>query len=153
MIKLFSRRKNIEPLAVKLNPKKIEDIIGQEHIIGKNKVLNKMISSGKIMSMILYGNPGTGKTSIAFALCNSLNLPYHVFNASTDNKAMLKKIVDTADETNKIVIIDELHRMKKDVQDYLLPIIEEGIITIIGITTINPYHSVNPAIRSRCIFN
>ncbi|MGI6709929.1 MAG: replication-associated recombination protein A [Bacilli bacterium] len=141
----------MEPLAVKLRPKKIEDIIGQEHIIGKNKVLNKMISSRKIMSMILFGNPGTGKTSIAFALCNSLNLPYHVFNASTDNKAMLKKIVDTADETNKIVIIDELHRMKKDVQDYLLPIIEEGIITMIGITTINPYHSVNPAIRSRCI--
>ena len=141
----------MEPLAIKLRPKKIEDIVGQEHIIGKNKILNKMITSKKIMSMILFGNPGIGKTSIAFALCNTLNLPYFVFNASIDSKAMLKKIVDADKKINKIVIIDELHRMKKDVQDYLLPIIEEGIVTMIGNTTINPYHSVNPAIRSRCI--
>ncbi|MDD3383056.1 MAG: replication-associated recombination protein A [Bacilli bacterium] len=141
----------MEPLAVKIRPKKINDIVGQEHIIGENGILNKMIISKKIMSMILSGNPGIGKTTIAFALCNTLNLPYFVFNASIDNKAALKKIVDTNEKTNKIVIIDELHRMKKDVQDYLLPIIEEGLITMIGITTVNPYYSVNPAIRSRCI--
>jgi len=142
----------MEPLAYKLRPNKIDEIVGQTHLVGKNGVIKKMINNGILPSIILYGNPGIGKTTIAFAICNELQIPYFTFNASTDNKAALKNIIEEAEKnTQTIVIIDEIHRMKKDIQDYLLPYVENGKITIIGITTINPYHSVNPAVRSRCL--
>ncbi len=139
----------MNPLAYELRPKTIDDVIGQEHLVGKNGVIRKLLNNNKLPSMILYGHPGIGKTTIALCIVNTLNKPYFTFNASTDNKATLKKICDYNNE-NTVLIVDEIHRMKKDIQDYLLPFVENGKITMIGITTVNPYHSVNPAIRSRC---
>ncbi len=141
----------MEPLAYKLRPIHLQDIVGQDHLIGKNGVITKMLKNRSLPSIILYGSPGIGKTTIALAICNELNREYYSFNASIDNKATLKEIIDKAqDNPSLIVIIDEIHRMKKDIQDYLLPFVEKGTITIIGLTTINPYHSINPAVRSRC---
>lgn len=141
----------MEPLAYKLRPTQLKDIVGQDHLIGKNGVITKMLKNKNLPSIILYGSPGIGKTTIALAICNDLNVDYHAFNASTDNKAMLKEMIDKAQANRPfILIIDEIHRMKKDIQDYLLPFVEKGTITLIGLTTINPYHSINPAVRSRC---
>lgn len=141
----------MEPLAYKLRPTRFEDIVGQEHLIGKNGVIIRMLKNRSLPSIILYGSPGIGKTTIALAICHELKREYYSFNASIDNKATLKEIIDKAQgDQSLIVIIDEIHRMKKDIQDYLLPFVERGTITIIGLTTINPYHSINPAVRSRC---
>ena len=141
----------MEPLAYKLRPTRFEDIVGQEHLIGKNGVITRMLKNRSLPSIILYGSPGIGKTTIALAICHELKREYYSFNASIDNKATLKEIIDKAQGNQSlIVIIDEIHRMKKDIQDYLLPFVERGTITIIGLTTINPYHSINPAVRSRC---
>ncbi|HRT69678.1 MAG TPA: replication-associated recombination protein A [Bacilli bacterium] len=141
----------MEPLAYKLRPTRFEDIVGQGHLIGKNGVITRMLKNRSLPSIILYGSPGIGKTTIALAICHELKREYYSFNASIDNKATLKEIIDKAQgDQSLIVIIDEIHRMKKDIQDYLLPFVERGTITIIGLTTINPYHSINPAVRSRC---
>jgi len=142
----------MKPLAYLLAPKKIEDIIGQEHLVGKNGFIYKMIKNNKMTSIILYGKPGIGKTSIANVICNELQIPFDVFNASNDNKAKLMQIINNALNYDKfILLIDEIHRMKKDIQDYLLPHVEKGNIYMIGLTTNNPYHSINPAVRSRCL--
>ena len=142
---------NMEPLAYKLMPKKLEDIFGQEHLVSKDGFIYKMVKNDKITSMILYGKPGIGKTTIANVVCNEMNIPYGIFNASTDNKATLSKLISEGKNYPRyILIVDEIHRMKKDIQDYLLPYVENGTLTMIGLTTVNPYHSVNPAIRSRC---
>lgn len=142
----------MKPLAYLLAPQKIEDIVGQEHLVGPNGFINKMIKNDKMTSIILYGKPGIGKTSIANVICNEMNIPYDVFNASNDNKAKLSKIIDQAINYDRfILLIDEIHRMKKDIQDYLLPHVEKGNIYMIGLTTNNPYHSINPAVRSRCL--
>ena len=136
----------MEPLAHSLRPKTIDDIVGQTHLIGNNGIIRKMIINGRINSMILYGNPGIGKTTLAKVIVNELNYKFDTFNASSDNKEKLKKIIDA---DNQVIIVDEIHRMKKDIQDYLLPFVENGTVIMIGITTINPYRAVNPAIRSR----
>ena len=142
----------MEPLAYKLRPKTFDEIIGQKHLVGENGVLRKMVNNNYVPSIILYGTPGIGKTTIALAICNMLCVNFDTFNASSDNKAKLKEIIDEAEKHNYfILIVDEIHRMKKDIQDYLLPFVEKGVVTIIGITTVNPYHSVSPAIRSRCL--
>lgn len=140
------------PLAYRLMPKKIEDIVGQKHLVGENGYIYRMIKNNKMASIILYGKPGIGKTTIANVICNELNIPYGLFNASNDNKQKLTKLIDEGKAYPRyILIIDEIHRMKKDIQDYLLPHVENGNIIMIGITTVNPYHSINPAIRSRCL--
>ena len=140
------------PLAYSLRPNKLNEIIGQDHLIGANGPITKMIQYNRLSSLILYGDPGIGKTTLAFVVANELDAKYSVFSAATDNKALLKGIIENATENKQnILIIDEIHRMKKDIQDYLLPFVENGTVTIIGLTTINPYHSVNPAIRSRTI--
>ena len=139
----------MKPLAYELRPQIIDDIVGQDHLIGEKGVIRRLINNNKLPSIILYGHPGIGKTTLALCIVNSLNKEYYTFNASTDNKALLKNICEK-NEDNIILIIDEIHRMKKDIQDYLLPFVEMGKVTMIGITTVNPYHSVNPAIRSRC---
>ena len=142
----------MEPLAYKLMPKKLEDIFGQEHLVSKDGFIYKMVKNDKITSMILYGKPGIGKTTIANVVCNEMNIPYGIFNASTDNKATLSKLISEGKNYPRyILIVDEIHRMKKDIQDFLLPHVEKGNVYMIGITTVNPYHSVNPAIRSRCL--
>ena len=142
----------MEPLAYRLRPKHIDEIYGQKHLIGNNSPIRKMVNNNKVTSMIFYGSPGIGKTTLALAICNELNINYDTFNASTDNKARLKGIIDIAECHDRfILIIDEIHRMKKDIQDYLLYYLESGKVILIGITTINPYQSVNPAIRSRCL--
>ena len=139
------------PLAYRIRPKDFSDIIGQDHLVGKNGVITKMLNQEKLFSMILYGNPGCGKTSIAEIISSKYPLSSFSFNASTDNKEKLKDIADSTkyyDDT--ICIIDEIHRMNKNTQDFLLPFMESGKLIIIGLTTENPYRSINPAIRSRC---
>ena len=140
-----------EPLAIKMRPSNIEDIIGQKHLLDKNKPLYNLIKSKYLFSMILYGPPGVGKTTIGLAISKSLNLPYRNLNAVINSKKDFDIVIEEAKLYNgMILIVDEIHRMNKDKQDLLLPYLESGIITLIGLTTSNPYHKINPAIRSRC---
>ena len=140
-----------EPLAVKLRPNNINDIIGQQHLVGKNQIIYNLIKNKKLFSMILYGKPGIGKTTIANAIVNSLGVKYRMLNAVINNKKDFDIVVEEAKLYNGLVVImDEIHRLNKDKQDLLLPYLESGIITLIGLTTSNPYHKINPAIRSRC---
>ncbi len=140
-----------KPLALKLAPKKLDEVIGQSHLVGKDKILTNLVKSKKLFSMILYGNPGIGKTSIANAIVNELNLRYRFLNATINTKKDLDIVIEEAKMYDGIILImDEIHRLNKDKQDILLPQLESGLITLIGMTTSNPYHSINPAIRSRC---
>ena len=140
-----------ELLARKMNPKTLGDVVGQKHLIGKNKVLSNLVENGKIFSMILYGPPGVGKTSIATAMVNDLGCRYRFLNATINNKKDFDAVVEEAKMLDGLVLImDEIHRLNKDKQDLLLPQLESGLITLIGMTTSNPFHSINPAIRSRC---
>ena len=139
------------PLALKMAPKTIKDVLGQEHLLGKDKIIYNLIKNKKLFSMILYGKPGIGKTSIARVLPEELGVRYRILNATINNKHDFEVVVEEAKLYNGIVLImDEIHRMNKGQQDLLLPYIENGLITLIGMTTANPYHSINPAIRSRC---
>ncbi|MGM9971215.1 MAG: replication-associated recombination protein A [Anaeroplasmataceae bacterium] len=141
----------MEPLAYKTRPSEFSEIVGQDHLVGENGVIKKMIEKNKFFSIILYGTPGCGKTTIANVVASYFEPNVYSFNASTDNKEKLKDIANnTLYYDNTFVIIDEIHRMKKDTQDYLLPYLESNKITILGLTTENPYISINPAIRSRC---
>ncbi len=141
----------MEPLANKIRPKNLKEIIGQSHLIGQNKIITNLIKNKKIFSIIFYGKPGTGKTSLASAIVNELDINYRELNAVINNKKDFDIVIEEAKMYGKIIlIIDEIHRMNKDKQDLLLPHIESGLVTIIGLTTSNPYHSINPAIRSRC---
>jgi len=141
----------MEPLAISMRPKCLKDIIGQEHLIGKNKIISNLVNNKKLFSMILYGKPGIGKTSIATAIVNELGQKYILLNAVINNKQDFDSAIFTAKENDGLIIImDEIHRLNKDKQDLLLPYLESGLITLIGLTTSNPYHKINPAIRSRC---
>ncbi len=140
---------NKRPLAYRARPETFDDIVGQEHLVGPDGVLRKMMKNKHFTSLILYGPPGIGKTTIASVAGHEYGLNTFTFNASTDTKAALKDIISQAKHYGAILIVDEIHRMKKDIQDYLLPHVEAGDVTMIGLTTNNPYHSVNPAIRSR----
>ena len=140
-----------KPLAIKLAPTSLKDVIGQDHLIGKGKILTNLVKNKKLFSMILYGKPGIGKTSIANALVNDLDVRYRFLNATTNNKKDFDIVVEEAKMYGELVLImDEIHRLNKDKQDLLLPVLESGLITLIGMTTSNPYHAINPAIRSRC---
>ena len=140
-----------EPLAIQLRPTCIEEIIGQKHLVGEQKIIKNMVSNGKLFSMILYGKPGIGKTSIALALVQQLKIQYRMLNAVINNKKDFDIVVEEAKMYHgMVVIMDEIHRLNKDKQDLLLPYLESGLITLIGMTTSNPYHKINPAIRSRC---
>ena len=138
-------------LALKMTPKSLSDVIGQTHLIGNDKILSNLVKNNKMFSMILYGPPGVGKTTIATAMVNDLNIRYRFLNAAVDTKKDLDIVIEEAKMYGELVlIIDEIHRLNKDKQDILLPQIESGLIILIGMTTSNPYHSINPAIRSRC---
>ena len=140
-----------KPLALKLAPASLKDVYGQKHLVGKNKILSNMVKNKKIFSMILYGPPGVGKTSIARAMVEDLQIRYRFLNATINNKKDFDTVVEEAKLYDGIVLImDEIHRLNKDKQDLLLPNLESGLITLIGMTTSNPYHKINPAIRSRC---
>ena len=135
----------------KLRPNYLKDILGQEHIIGKNKILNNLVKEKKLFNIIFYGNSGCGKTTIALALMNELNLRYRSLNATVNSKKDFEVVIEEAKMYKGIIlIVDEIHRMNKDKQDILLSYIESGLITLIGLTNSNPYHSINQAIRSRC---
>ena len=139
-----------EPLAFRMRPITLNEVIGQEHLIGENQVIRKCVENKVMFSMIFYGPPGTGKTTLAMVLANELELPYRLFNAVTGNKKDLEIIFEEAKYfPGLVVIIDEVHRLNKDKQDLLLPHVESGAITLIGATTSNPLFAINPAIRSR----
>lgn len=140
-----------EPLAYKLRPKSLKEVIGQKHLVSKDKVLYNMVKNKKVFSCILYGKPGIGKTSIATAVTSELDLKTRNLNAVINNKKDFDIVIEEAKMYKGIIlVIDEIHRMNKDKQDLLLPYIESGLVTIIGLTASNPFHSINPAIRSRC---
>ncbi len=140
-----------KPLAYMLCPKTLNDVVGQDHLIGNGKILSNLVKNKKVFSMILYGNPGIGKTSIAKALVNDLGLEYRFLNATVNNKKDFDIVFEEAKmHDGLILIVDEIHRLNKDKQDLLLPCVESGLITLIGLTTSNPYHAINSAIRSRC---
>ena len=138
-------------LADNMRPKKLSEVFGQEHLIGEGKILTNLIKNKKIFSMILYGKPGIGKTSIAYAISSELNIRTKFLNATINKKEDFDMAIEEAKFYGEILlVVDEIHRMNKDKQDILLPYIENGLIILIGLTTSNPYHKINPAIRSRC---
>ncbi len=141
----------MEPLAVLMRPTCLDEVIGQKHLIGENQVISNLVHNKRLFSMILYGKPGIGKTTIALAIVNELNLKYRMLNAVVHSKKDFDIVVEEAKMNNgMVVVMDEIHRLNKDKQDLLLPYLENGLITLIGMTTSNPYHKINPAIRSRC---
>jgi putative ATPase len=141
--------KIVRPLAYRARPKSLDEIVGQDHLLGPSGIITKMVDKGHLFSMILYGSPGIGKTTIASVIGDLFGLNTFTFNASIDKKAHLIDIMKQAQHYGALLIVDEIHRMNKDVQDYLLPHVEQGNVIMIGLTTNNPYHSVNPAVRSR----
>lgn len=133
-----------------LRPLKLKDVCGQEHLTGKDGIITNLVKNKKMFSMILYGNPGTGKTSIAHAIVSELNAPHRELNMAVSKKQDIDIVIEEAKMAGSmLVIIDEIHRMDKAKQDILLPHIESGLLTVIGLTTSNPYYVINPAIRSR----
>src|SRR5690625_2953431 len=140
-----------ETLAVRMRPNHIDEIIGQEHLVGDGKIIRRMVDANQVASMILYGPPGTGKTSMAYAIAKSTNIPIRSLNAVTNKKKDMEIVVEEAKMMGQVMLIlDEVHRLDKGKQDFLLPHLESNLITMIGCTTSNPYHAINPAIRSRC---
>ena len=139
-----------QPLAFRMRPRTIEEIVGQQHLVGEGKIINRMVTAKMLSSMILYGPPGTGKTSIASAIAGSTKYAFRILNAATDSKKDLQIVAEEAKMSGTVVLLlDEIHRMDKTKQDFLLPHLESGRIVLIGATTENPYLSILPAIRSR----
>ncbi|MGO4927240.1 replication-associated recombination protein A [Fundicoccus sp. Sow4_F4] len=139
-----------QPLAFRMRPNNIEDVLGQEHLVGVGKIIRRMVDAKRLASMILYGPPGTGKTSIASAIAGSTKYAFRILNAATDSKKDLEIVVEEAKMSGTVILLlDEVHRLNKIKQDYLLPHLENGRIILIGATTENPYISISPAIRSR----
>ena len=139
-----------EPLAYRMRPQHIDQIIGQQHLVGPGKIIRRMVDAGRLNSMILYGPPGTGKTSIASAIAGTTHDAFRILNAATDSKKDLEIVVEEAKMSGTVILLlDEIHRLNKVKQDFLLPHLENGRVILIGATTENPYISINPAIRSR----
>jgi len=145
-----------QPLAERLRPKTLDDYIGQEHLVGENAVLRKMIESGNISSFILWGPPGVGKTTLAKIIANTLNRPFHILSAINSGVKDIRDVIDKAkkqqffNKPNPILFIDEIHRFSKSQQDSLLGAVEDGTITLIGATTENPSFEVISPLLSRC---
>lgn len=145
---------NYEPLASKYRPKNLEDFVGQEHLIGENGPIKKFLDTGKIPSMIFWGPPGTGKTTLAYIISLNLFYDFHKLSAVNTGKEQLRKIIKIATSNKQygkktILFLDEIHRWNKAQQDALLPYVEKGLITLIGATTENPSFTVNAPLLSR----
>ena len=156
----YMRTTNMEkesPLAARMRPRTLEEVVGQEHIIGKDKLLYRAIKADKVSSVIFYGPPGTGKTTLAKVIANSTSAEFKQINATVSGKKDMEEVVKSAKELQgmygkrTILFIDEIHRFNKSQQDYLLPFVEDGTIVLIGATTENPYFEVNSALISRSI--
>ncbi|MCQ2491759.1 MAG: AAA family ATPase [Lachnospiraceae bacterium] len=154
----YMREQNMEkesPLAQRLRPTTLEEVVGQEHIIGKDKLLYRAIKADKLSSIIFYGPPGTGKTTLAKVIANSTQAEFLQLNATTSGKKEMQQAVEDAKNNQgmfgkkTILFIDEIHRFNKAQQDYLLPFVEDGTVILIGATTENPYFEVNGALISR----
>ena len=138
------------PLAERMRPSKLSDLVGQEHLVGDNGVLRRAITSGQVPSMILWGPPGTGKTTIANIIANEVKRPFHTLSAISSGVKEVREVIQIASRGNKaILFIDEIHRFNKAQQDALLGAVEKGVITLIGATTENPSFEVNSALISR----
>lgn len=139
-----------EPLAYRMRPKTIDDVISQEHLVGPKAIIRRMVTTKRLTSMIFYGPPGIGKTSIAQAIAGSTQYKFRQLNAVTNTKKDMQLVVEEAKMSGQVILLlDEIHRLDKAKQDFLLPHLESGKIVLIGATTSNPYHAINPAIRSR----
>ncbi|WP_413496983.1 replication-associated recombination protein A [Carnobacterium maltaromaticum] len=139
-----------QPLAFRMRPTNIDQIVGQTHLVGEGKIIRRMVESKMLSSMILYGPPGIGKTSIASAIAGSTKYAFRMLNAATDTKKDLQIVVEEAKMSGTVILLlDEVHRLDKPKQDFLLPHLENGRVVMIGATTENPYITINPAIRSR----
>ncbi|WP_270628195.1 replication-associated recombination protein A [Limosilactobacillus mucosae] len=133
-----------------MRPRNLNEVVGQQHLVGPGKIINRMVKAKMLSSMILYGPPGTGKTSIASAIAGSTKYAFRMLNAATDSKKDLQIVAEEAKMSGTVILLlDEIHRLDKTKQDFLLPHLENGHIILIGATTENPYLSINPAIRSR----
>ena len=145
------------PLASRLRPTTLEEVVGQQHIVGKDKLLYRAIKADKLSSIIFYGPPGTGKTTLAKVIANTTSAEFKQINATSAGKKDMEEVVQEAKNTSgmygkkTILFIDEIHRFNKGQQDYLLPFVEDGTIILIGATTENPYFEVNSALLSRSI--
>lgn len=145
------------PLASRLRPATLEEVVGQQHIIGRDKLLYRAIKADKISSIIFYGPPGTGKTTLAKVIANTTSAEFTQINATVAGKKDMEEVVKKAKETRgmyqkkTILFVDEIHRFNKSQQDYLLPFVEDGTLVLIGATTENPYFEVNGALISRSI--
>jgi len=139
-----------QPLAYRMRPQRLEDVVGQQDLVGPGKIIARMVAAKLLSSMILYGPPGTGKTSIASAIAGSTKYAFRKLNAATDSKKDLQIVAEEAKMSGTVILLlDEIHRLDKTKQDFLLPHLESGRIILIGATTENPYININPAIRSR----
>src|SRR5215213_3418751 len=139
------------PLAERIRPQTLDDLVGQEHLTGKGSILRTAIERGKIPSMILWGPPGTGKTTIANIIAHTLHVPYFQLSAISSGVKEVREVIEGAKKLPKaILFIDEIHRFNKGQQDALLGAVEKGTITLIGATTENPSFEVNSALLSRC---
>ena len=154
----YARQKNMDqeaPLASRLRPTTLEEVVGQQHIIGKDKLLYRAIKADKLSSIIFYGPPGTGKTTLAKVIAHTTSAEFTQINATVAGKKDMEEVVQKAKETlgmyqkKTILFVDEIHRFNKGQQDYLLPFVEDGTIILIGATTENPYFEVNGALISR----
>lgn len=156
----YMRSVNVEkesPLAARMRPRTLDEVVGQEHIIGKDKLLYRAIKADKLSSVIFYGPPGTGKTTLARVIANTTSAEFTQINATVAGKKDMEEVVKKAKELQgmygrrTILFIDEIHRFNKGQQDYLLPFVEDGTLILIGATTENPYFEVNSALISRSV--
>ena len=149
--------KSEAPLASRIRPRTLEEVVGQQHIIGKDKLLYRAIIADKLSSLIFYGPPGTGKTTLAKVIANTTSAEFTQINATVAGKKDMEEVVKAAKDNlgmygkKTILFVDEIHRFNKGQQDYLLPFVEDGTLILIGATTENPYFEVNSALLSRSV--